>query len=137
MKLLQEDINMETAELEGQVYEALVTNETLMGMLPNDGNVPVYHHLAPAGDINRYPILVYTPISDTPVAFGDNLEFMHKVRIRISIVTSDGQYSEINRIIRQIMTQDLEFKRINTVPVADFEYRKIILNADYEKIIPA
>lgn len=128
---------METTELEANVYEALVTNEELMGMLPSGGDVPVYHHLAPAGDNQRYPILVYTPTSDTPVAFGDNLESSHKVRIRISIVTSDGQYSEINKLIREIMTQDLEFKRINTVPVADFEYKKIILNADYEKIIPA
>ena len=128
---------METTELEAQVYNALINSEELMGMLPSGGGIPIYHHLAVAGDNQRYPILVYTVTNDVPVIYGDDGEEFHKVTIRISIVTNDGQYSELNRVIRRIMTQDLEFERVNTVPMADFEYGKVILNCDYKKTIEA
>ena len=128
---------METTELEAQVYDALTSNQKLMGMLPKGGDVPIYHLFAPAGDIQRYPILVYLPIRDVPVDYGDDEETFHRVTIRISIVTSDGQYSELNKVIREIMTQQLEFVRVNTTPAIDFEYKKIILNAEYQKVIPA
>ena len=80
---------------------------------------------------------MYLPISDVPVDYGDDEEIFHRVTIRISIVTSDGQYSELNKVIREIMTQQLEFVRLNTTPAIDFEYKKIILNAEYQKVIPA
>lgn len=128
---------METTELEAKVYDALTSNEKLMGMLPSGGGVPIYHLVAPAGDNQRYPILVYAPTSDVPVSYGDDVEAFHRVTIRISIVTSDGQYSELNKVIREIMTEELEFKRVQTVPAADYEYKKIILNADYQITIPA
>ena len=153
---------METTELEAQVYDALTNNAELMGMLPSGGDffswskiinfvlqlsikrtegIPnqrtIYHLFAPAGDIQRYPILVYSPISDVPVNYGDDEETFHRVTIRISIITNDGQYSEINKVIREIMTQQLEFVRVQTVPAIDFEYKKIILNAEYQTVIPA
>lgn len=128
---------METTELEAQVYDALINNAELMGMLPSSGDVPIYHLFAPAGDIQRYPILVYSSISDVPVDYGDDEETFHRVTIRISIITNDGQYSEINKVIREIMTQQLEFVRVQTVPAIDFEYKKIILNAEYQTVIPA
>ena len=54
---------METTELEAQIYDALTKNAELMGMLPEmvNGDVPIYHLLAPAGESQRYPILVYAP----------------------------------------------------------------------------
>ena len=128
---------METTELEAKVYEALTQNEELMGMLPTGGDMPIYHLLAPAGDIKRYPVLVYSPTDDVPTVYGDDGELFHKVKIRISIITNDGQYSELNKIIREIMTQELEFKRVNTTPAFDFEYGKVILNCDYEITIEA
>ena len=128
---------METTELETKVYISLTQNTELMGMLPNGGDVPIYHHLAVAGDHQRYPILVYTVTNDVPVIYGDDGEEFHKVTIRISIVTNDGQYSEINKKIREIMTKELGFERVNTVPMADFEYSKVILNCDYSKTIQA
>lgn len=122
---------METTELEKEVYES-------MSMLPEivDGNVPIYHLLAPAGDSQRYPILVYAPTSDVPAGYADDEEVYHKVTIRISIITTDGQYSELNKAIRKLMTRELGFKRVQTVPAYDFEYKKIILNADYQIGIP-
>ena len=128
---------METSELESQVYNALISNENLAGMLPRmtDGSLPVFHLAAPAGDVKRYPVLVYAPISDVPVLFTDDEETFHSVTIRISIVTNDGQYSEIYKIIRQIMTKELDFKRVNAVPKIDFEFDKIILDADFKTMI--
>ena len=133
MKLLQEDINMETTQLEANVYEALTTNEELMSMLASEIDIPIYHFYAPAidGKKTQRPILVYTTTSDVPVLYGDDEEAMHKVTIRISIVTNDGQYTEINKLIREMMTKNFGFKRVNTFPVADWEYGKIILNCDY------
>ena len=128
---------METTELEAQIYDALTNNQKLMGMLPKGGDIPIYHLFAPAGDTQRYPILVYLPTSDVPVDYGDDEETFHRVTIKISIVTSDGQYSELNKVIREIMTKQLEFVRENTTPAIDFEYKKIILNAEYQKVIPA
>ena len=128
---------METTELEAQVYDALINNEELMGMLPEGGDIPIYHLFAPAVDNLQYPLLVYTPTNDAPVDYGDNEEMFHRVTIRISIVTVDGQYSELNKIIRNIMTKELEFVRINTIPAVDFDYQKIILNCDYQKLIEA
>lgn len=128
---------METTELEAEVYEALTNSEELMSMLPVDGDILIYHLFAPAGDKLRYPLLVYAPISDIPVDYGDDEEKFHRVTIRISIVTNDGEYAELNRIIREIMTQQLDFIRVNTVPTMDFEYQKVILNCDYQTIIEA
>lgn len=130
---------METTELEAQVYEALTQNAELMGMLPEmvNGDVPIYHLLAPAGDSQRYPIIVYAPTSDVPAMYADDEEAYHKVTIRISIVTSDGQYAELNKVIREIMIKELEFERVQTVPAFDNEYQKIILNCDYVKVIEA
>lgn len=124
---------METTELEENVYEALTTNEELIGMLASEIDIPIFHFYAPAvdGKKTQRPILVYTTTSDTPVMYADDEEYMHKVTIRISIVTNDGQYTEINKIIREIMTKNFGFKRVNTFPVADWEYGKIILNCDY------
>ena len=128
---------METTELESKVYNALISNENLVGMLPKlkNGNIPIFHFVAPAGERDRYPILVYLPISDVPVSFGDDEETFHEVTIRISIITSNGDYTEINKIIRQIMTKELDFERVQTVPAYDFETNKIILQADYKIII--
>lgn len=130
---------MELADLEEQIYFALCQNENLIGMLPktSSGNMPIFHLFAPATDSQKYPLIVYTPLSDTPFLYTDDKETWHKVTIRISIVTNDGQYTEINKIIREIMTDELNFKRVNTAPAVDSEQKKIILNSEYEKIISA
>ena len=130
---------METTELEREIYNALTTNEKLTGKLPQlrSGNFPVYHIVAPARREDRYPIIIYSPISDVPALYSDDTETYHKVTIRISIITLNGEYSELNKIIRQIMTEQLEFERVQTVPEYDFEHEKFILQADYIKIIPA
>lgn len=126
---------METTELEAEVYKALTSNEELMGMLPEGGDIPIYHLFAPAVDNLQYPLLVYSPTSDVPIDYGDDEEMFHRVTIRISIVTVDGQYTELNKIIRNIMTKELDFVRVNTTPSVDFDNQKIILNSEYRIVI--
>lgn len=115
---------METYELEAQVHSALIDNADLMAVLPNRAN-GIYHLLAPAADPSRYPIIVYSPISDVPALSGDNREQAHRVTIRIHVIASQKRFTleERNfvtacRLVKEIMT-GLNFVRRQTIPFVD------------------
>jgi len=117
-------INMETVELEEEVRSALIGNADLMAVLPNGAN-SIYHYVAPSADPTRYPIIVYSPISDVPAIQGDNREVAHRVTIRIHVIAAQKRFSvdEQNfvmacRLIREIM-QSLGFVRRQTIPFLD------------------
>lgn len=115
---------METYELEAAVRAALIGNAELMAVLPN-GASAIYHHVAPTTDPKRYPIIVYSPISDVPALSGDNREIAHRVTIRIHVITSQRRFDadENNfitacRLVREILT-GLNFVRRQTTPFVD------------------
>ena len=115
---------METYELEEKVRAALVGNEDLMNVLPL-GEKSIYHRVAPAVDPARYPILVYSPISDVPILAGDDIEIAHRVTIRIHVIVSHKRYAvdEFNfltacKLVKSIMA-DLGFSRRQTTPFVD------------------
>ena len=87
---------METTELEREVRNTLIENAELMAVLPNGANA-IYHHVAPAVDPTRYPIIVYAPISDVPTLNGDNRELAHRVTIRIHVITSQRRFDTDER----------------------------------------
>lgn len=122
---------METVELEEAVYSALINDEILMGLLPAREQA-VFHLQAPSGDYPRAPTIVYTPISDVPVLAGDNAEQLHRVLIRIHIITDDGNYADIYKAIKRIMS-DIGFSRLQTTPIA--ARGKKMLAADFKIII--
>ena len=124
---------METAELESKVYLALKTSAEITGLLA-EGENSIYHMLAPSGDGQQYPILVYSTISDVPSTYGDNEEKSHRITIRIHIITEDGEYTEIYKEVNQIMI-GLEFNRVQTTPY--FEQDKKMLIVDYRIVIEA
>ncbi len=121
---------METARLEEMVYSALKNNTELMELLAN-GESSIFHLKAPAVD-PAFPYLVYTPISDVPNLFGDNKEFLHRVTIRIHIVTGDEDYFEPYSVVKNIMV-DLGFTRLQATPFID-EHNIRMLIVDFKII---
>lgn len=115
---------METYELENEVRAAFVGNETLISVLGNGAN-SIYHYVSPSVDPARYPIIVYSPISDVPALAGDNREFAHRITIRIHVIASQKRFAadESNflaacRLIKEIMAS-LKFVRRQTTPYCE------------------
>ena len=115
---------METYELESEVHAALIGNAELMNVLPNGENA-IYHYVAPTVDPSRYPIIVYSPISDVPALSGDNREVAHRVTIRIHVIASQKRFAAdernfiaVCRLVKEIMT-GLKFFRRQTIPFVD------------------
>lgn len=122
---------METVQLEEKVYAALLADEILMDLLPNREQ-SIFHLQAPAGEYPREPCIVYTPISDVPVLAADNAEELHRVLMRIHIITEDGNYADIYKAIKRIMSE-LGFSRQQATPLAD--RGKKMLAVDFKIII--
>ena len=122
---------METVELEEKIYQAFLNDAELMGLLP-DREKSVFHLQAPADDYPRNPIIVYTCISDVPVLSGDDLEALHRVIVRIHIITENGVYRGIYGAIKRILSA-IGFSRYQTTPISG--RGKKILAADFKIII--
>ena len=116
---------METAQLEEKIYAALTGDSELMGLLPK-GSKSIFHLQAPS-EYPDYPILVYSPISDVPVLHGDDVENLHRVTIRIHIITGDADYSKIYSAVKRLMT-GLEFTRVQARPLIDGGKRMLVVD---------
>ena len=116
---------METARLESEIYSAMTADSELMGFLPK-GEKSIFHLQAPS-EYPDYPILVYTPISDVPVLHGDNAENLHRVTIRIHIITGEVDYSEIYAAVKRLMTA-LGFTRVQATPFIDDGKRMLVVD---------
>ena len=117
---------METVELEAQIYRALTEDAALMALL-SDGSNSVFYLRAPGGEAGRYPILVYSPISDVPIFAADDVEAAHRVTFRIHIVTLDGQYGGIYRRVHHVM-EGLGFTRTQTTPYVEGEEKMLVVD---------
>ncbi len=119
---------METAQLEEKIYTAFKNDAELMELLPK-GESSIFYLQAPE-IYPDYPILVYSPISDVPVLHGDNSEKLHKVTIRIHIISTD--YSALYGAVKNVMSS-LGFTRVQTTPLINEGKR--ILVTDFKIII--
>lgn len=117
---------METMELEAQIYAGLCGDTALTALLAS-GADSIFHLQAPSDNLTRYPALVYTPISDVPALSGDDVELMHRVTIRLHILTRDGQYAAIYRRVHIIM-QGLGFARVQATPYVENGEKILILD---------
>ena len=124
---------MEQTELEAQVFNALCNDSDLLLELA-DGAGSIFHIVAPADDLLRYPCLVYSVTLDNPEIHGDNAELYHYVDIRIHIVTTDGEYAVIDRRVKYILL-GLGFMRRNVTPYLEDGLKVLI--CDYRILIPA
>ena len=100
---------METSRLEEMVYSALKNDTEIMGLLPK-GESSIFHLQAPEV-YPDYPVLVYSPIDDTPILHGDNIEQLHRITIRIHIIADD--YSALYLAVKRVMT-GLNFVRLQS-----------------------
>ena len=115
---------METYELEEKIFDALISNAELMAILPN-GAKSIYHYVAPSNLPDKYPLLVYSTISDVPAMAGDDSEVAHRVTIRIHVITQErNTVAEQNKfqtacgLVKRIM-QSLGFVRRQTNPYVE------------------
>lgn len=118
--------NVETAELEAAVYDALKSDTALTALLAK-GADSIYHMQAPS-DLRRYPAIVYSTISDVPALAGDDNEITHNVSIRVHIVTLDGDYAILYRRVCSDIT-GIGFSRYQAYPYV--EDGQIIMIADF------
>lgn len=81
----------------------LSTNKGLTDLL-SDGEDGIFYYESPDG--GSYPILVYNEISNTPALFGDNQEEFKSSTIQISILTADGEYFNIEKLVNEIMKEN-------------------------------
>ena len=130
---------METFELEEEIRSALINNAALMAVLPN-GAKAVYHYAAPTTDPKNYPIIVYSPISDVPALSGDDSEIVHRVTIKIHVITKERTTKSVKenlktvyQLVKETMTS-LNFVRRQTISnvedgklITVFEFAKNIL----------
>lgn len=129
---------METYELESEVRAALVDNAELMAVLPSGAN-SIYHYVAPTVDPKKYPIIVYSPITDVAALRGDDWEIAHRVTIKIYVIATQKRFAldEKNfiaacRLVKETMT-GLNFVRRQTTP--SIEDGKIINVLEFIKNI--
>lgn len=116
-------------ELEAEVYAALAADGELAAELA-DGARSIYHLSAPARGPGKYPILVYSPVSDIPALHADNGELLRQVTMRFHAVTRDGAYGRIALRIGAAL-RPLGYMRVREYPYEEDGLR--ILVADYRK----
>ena len=122
---------MDTVRLEEKIYSALTTDENILELLPNRED-SIFNFKAPSV-YPDLPIIVYSPISDVPALHGDNLETLHRVTIRLHIVTGENDYTELYAQVKRVM-RNLDFTRIQSTPFID-EDGKFMMITDWKIII--
>ena len=131
MNLMQQ-LQSQNNNIFAVVMQTLKENTELCDMLA-EGNKSIYHLQSP--DAGSYPILVVSNISDVPEIQSDNFETLHKVTIRIHIITEDGATTDIYNKVNEIMTQEIGFNRIQMVEF--MEDNLFIKMVDYNLILDA
>lgn len=122
---------METCELEEKIYSALKGNSAVVGNLAS-GAASIFHYKAPAV-YPAFPILVYSVVSDVPALHGDNRENLHRVTIRIHIITNSVETGELYAAVKKTMSE-LGFTRIQTTPFVDEDETQMLI-ADFKILI--
>ena len=131
MNLMQQ-LQSQNNNIFAVVMQNLKDNTELCDLLA-EGNKSIYHLLSP--DAGSYPILVVSNISDIPEIQSDNFETLHKVTIRIHIITEDGATTDIYNKVNEIMTQEIGFNRIQMIEF--MEDNLFIKMVDYNLILDA
>ena len=95
--------------------QALKNNNELCNLLA-EGKKSIYH--LKSKDAGTYPILILSIISDVPESVSDNKETLHRITLRIHIVTDNGAYTNIYRKLNNIMNE-LGYNRRQTTELID------------------
>lgn len=111
------------------VMQALKNDTELCEMLA-EGSKSIYHLQSP--DAGSYPILVVSIPSDVPECESDDSETLHRVTIRIHILTENGAFTDIYNKVNEIMT-GLRFNRKYAIEFV--EDNLFIKYVDYSQIL--
>lgn len=124
---------MTTAQIEEEIYSALINNENIMELLPNRESS--FFHIRAPSVYPDYPILVYSVISDVPVLHGDNSENLHRVTVRIHIIVDEDNYPPLYDAVLRVM-DNLGFTRLQSTPFMDDD-GKFMMITDWKIILGA
>ena len=91
--------------------QALKNDNDLCDLLA-EGNKSIYH--LKSKDAGSYPILIVSIISDVPINVSDDTEILHKITLRIHIITDDGVYTNIYKKINNVLV-NIGYNRKQTV----------------------
>lgn len=61
----------------------------------------IFHQVSPKSA--KFPIIVYSVISEMPVFYADNRELQVQYTLRFHIITKDGAHSTIYNSLRRVM----------------------------------
>lgn len=112
-----------------EVYRTLSADAALTALLA-DGAGGV---LADLTDYSgRYPVVVYSLISDVPVMFGDDMELGQRLTVQISIVTDDGDDAAIAAAVINDLTA-IAWTRYSTNRITDGDKRITAIRFVLEK----
>ena len=128
MNLMQQ-LQAQNNNILAVTMQALKENTELCGMLA-EGSKSIYHLQSP--DAGSYPILVVSIPSDVPECESDNTETLHRVTIRIHILTENGAFTNIYNKVNEIMTS-LRFNRKYSIEFT--EDGLFIKYVDYTQIL--
>lgn len=93
-----------------KMYERLVSTKELIEKLADKEQGIRADLTAYSG---RYPVLCYQVISDVPHMWADDTEIARRITVQISVITTDGVDTAINRLVRKIM-EELGWAREST-----------------------
>ena len=128
MNLMQQ-LQSQNNNIFAVVMQNLKDNTELCDLLA-EGNKSIYHLQSP--DAGSYPILVVSIPSDVPECESDDSETLHRVTIRIHILTENGAFTDIYNKVNEIMT-GLRFNRKYAIEFV--EDNLFIKYVDYSQIL--
>lgn len=128
MNLMQQ-LQAQNNNILAVTMQALKENTELCEMLA-EGSKSIYHLQSP--DAGTYPILIVSIPSDVPECESDNTETLHRVTIRIHILTENGAFTNIYNKVNEIMT-GLRFNRKYAIEFV--EDNLFIKYVDYTQIL--
>lgn len=105
-----------------ELYDALYNDATLCTMLAQGADsVSAYYE-----DDMALPCIIVQEISDTPAQFVDDDENASKIRLQITIVTTNDEYEDIEHQVKTIIRVLGYTRQLSTVQRDNDKYYRIL-----------
>lgn len=105
-----------------ELYDALCNDDTLCTMLAQGADsVSAYYE-----DDMALPCIIVQEISDTPAQFTDDDESAARIRLQITIVTTNDEYDEIEQQVKTIIRVLGYTRQLSTVQRDNDKFYRIL-----------